>query len=167
MSWSKGLLCSGDSIIIGAGTEYLLQLAIKIIQKYGETAADTPSPANLQFLLEEPGYEKIRSIVADERCTVTGIPVDKEGIKISRLTSADPLPYSINAVYVTRSSVSAGNCYVFQEEKNFSHGLKTQAPSLLKMIMTAVYYTPGRILPALQSMDDNDRFVYGHIFYAL
>ena len=161
LSWSKGLLCSGDSIIIGAGTEYLLQLAIKIMQKYGEIAADTPSPANLQFLLEEPGYEKIRSIVADERCTVTGIPVDKEGIKISRLTSADPLPYSINAVYVTPAhQFPLGITMSFSRRKELLSWAKNTSSFIIEDDYDSDFYYTGRILPALQSMDDNDSVLY-------
>lgn len=167
LSWSKGLVCSEDSIIIGAGTEYLLQLASKIIQRYAAIGTENPNPAgkaapvHLQFLLEEPGYEKIRTIAADEGCIVKGISVDTEGISSKSLPCSDSLPYLVNAVYVTPAhQYPLGITMSYSRRKELLSWAKKTKSFIIEDDYDSDFYYTGRILPSLQSMDDNDSVLY-------
>ncbi len=161
LSWSKGLVCSEESIIIGAGTEYLLQLAIKIIHKYGELRSkNSCGTSNIEFFLEEPGYEKIRSIVSDEQCSVTGIPLDSEGIMTSRLPSALSA-HSVNAVYVTPAhQFPLGITMSLARRKELLEWAKKTNSIIIEDDYDSDFYYTGRILSPLQSMDNNDTVLY-------
>jgi GntR family transcriptional regulator / MocR family aminotransferase len=159
LSWSKGLLCSEDAIIIGAGTEYLLQFAIKILHQYGNEQNGGKSKVN--FLLEEPGYEKIRSIVSDEQCSVTGIEVDHEGIIIEKLPKSLQAVSTIQTVYVTPAhQFPLGVTMSYKRRKELLLWAKQNKGFIIEDDYDSDFYYTGRILPALQSMDDNDTVLY-------
>jgi GntR family transcriptional regulator/MocR family aminotransferase len=159
LSWSKGLLCSENSIIIGAGTEYLLQLAIKILQKYeNEQSRENPQ---VNFLLEEPGYDKIRSVVTDERCPAAGIEVDNEGISIEKLPKFIPGLHTIQTVYVTPAhQFPLGVTMSYKRRKELLLWAKQNKGFIIEDDYDSDFYYTGKINPPLQSMDDNDTVLY-------
>ncbi|MBP7479254.1 MAG: PLP-dependent aminotransferase family protein [Spirochaetaceae bacterium] len=156
LSWSKGLLCSEDSIIIGAGTEYLLQFAIKILHRYRQIKQGINSPVS--FLLETPGYDKIRSIVVDEGCTVTNIPLDNEGITIQSLMNDIR---TSRTVYVTPAhQYPLGITMSYRRRKELLEWAKKTDSFIIEDDYDSDFYYTGKILPPLQSMDDNDTVLY-------
>lgn len=159
LSWSKGLICSEDSIIIGAGTEYLLQLAIKILHRY--RLEQLGEKVRINFLLEEPGYEKIRSIVTDEQCTAKGIQVDSEGILISQLQKFTPEDQLLHAAYVTPAhQYPLGVTMSYKRRKELLLWAKQNKSFIIEDDYDSDFYYTGRIQPPLQSLDDNDSVLY-------
>lgn len=100
---SRGVKCSYEQIIIGAGTEYLLSLAVKIIEKY-KTTFFTQDKKNITqnektkliFAVENPGYEKTQMIIQDNGAIVKKIDLDENGISVEEIKSLD-----IDCVYCT------------------------------------------------------------------
>ena len=100
---SRGVKCSYKQIVIGAGTEYLLSLAVKIIEKYkssflqNENKYDTQSEkSKLVFAVENPGYEKTEAIICDNGAIVKKINLDESGISVEQIKSME-----VDCVYCT------------------------------------------------------------------
>lgn len=100
---SRGVKCSYEQIIIGAGTEYLLSLAVKIIEKYKtsffeqEKNSETQNEkSKLVFAVENPGYEKTQMIIQDNGAIVKKINLDENGISVEQIKSLD-----VDCVYCT------------------------------------------------------------------
>ena len=100
---SRGVKCSYEQIIIGAGTEYLLSLAVKIIEKYKTSFLKQEKISEIQneksklvFAVENPGYEKTQMIIQDNGAIVKKINLDENGISVEQIKSLD-----VDCVYCT------------------------------------------------------------------
>lgn len=86
---SRGVRCRWEQVVVGAGTQQLVSLLCIILQRMGID--------HISF--EEPGYIPVRGIFRDRGFQSTGVPVDRDGIKIERL------PTNIrSSVYVSPSN---------------------------------------------------------------
>lgn len=65
---SRGVNCSPDQIVIGAGTQYLIGLLCNMLGREGT------------YGMEDPGYEKIRQTFRDYGADLKMIPIDEKGI---------------------------------------------------------------------------------------
>ena len=100
---SRGVKCSYKQIVIGAGTEYLLSLAVKIIEKYKTSFFEQEKNSETQneklklvFAVENPGYEKTQSIICDNGAIVKKINLDESGISVEQIKASE-----IDCVYCT------------------------------------------------------------------
>ncbi|MDY0064162.1 MAG: PLP-dependent aminotransferase family protein [Bacilli bacterium] len=82
----RGMTVAADQIIIGSGTEVLMNLVIQLIGK------------EKTYGIETPGYEKIYRILKNNQVNYVGIPLDNNGIAIPFLEKED-----INVLHVTPS----------------------------------------------------------------
>lgn len=73
----RGMEVSPDQIIVGAGTEFLY---IKLLSLLGNETV---------CALEDPGYSKIRGIYENSHVPYHGIPVDKDGIDVEKLSQCN------------------------------------------------------------------------------
>lgn len=83
---SRGVNTTPYNIVIGAGSEYLIQVLIGLIgmkKTYG---------------MEEPGYYKVRNIFKNFNIEVEGIDIDENGIRVEDLKSLNT-----NVAYITPS----------------------------------------------------------------
>lgn len=82
----RGVHCSPDQIVVGAGIEYLLDLVIQLLDQ------------DAVFALENPGYDTTYHIIRNNSRPVVDIPLDKDGMDVGAL-------YQSNATvaYVTPS----------------------------------------------------------------
>ena len=71
----RGVACSSDQIVVGAGVEYLLGLAAHLLQ--GGTAA-----------VENPGYSRVRTILRNNGIPCRGVPIDGEGLRVEALEAS-------------------------------------------------------------------------------
>ena len=92
---SRGVKCSYKQIVIGAGTEYLLSLAVKIIEKY-KSRINKSENSKLVFAVENPGYEKTESIICDNGAIVKKINLDESGISVEQIKASE-----VDCVYCT------------------------------------------------------------------
>ena len=73
LRFSRGVNAKIDNIIIGAGTEYLIQIIINILGR------------NKRFSVEEPGYYKIKKILKINGVNPIPISIDNQGVNVDRL----------------------------------------------------------------------------------
>jgi GntR family transcriptional regulator/MocR family aminotransferase len=83
-SFSRGVACGADDIIITNGAQQALDLLGRVLLEPGSVVA-----------VEEPGYPAARSIFASQGAQVIGVPVDREGMMVDRI------PHNANLVYTT------------------------------------------------------------------
>ncbi|MBB3392884.1 GntR family transcriptional regulator/MocR family aminotransferase [Rhizobium sp. BK275] len=88
---SRGVRCSPDQIFITAGTQQALDLAFRVLMTPGDTA-----------VVEDPCYPPARQCLVLNGIDVVGLPVDADGIDISRLLGGTLPPPA--AFYVTPSN---------------------------------------------------------------
>lgn len=143
---ARGVTCTPDQIVIGAGTQQIMGQLCTILIKLGMK----------HVTLEDPGYLPVRNIFRDRDFAMTFVPVGREGIDISRL------PANIrSAVYVspsnqfpTGSVMPIGRRYELLEwaMKNNSIIIEDDYDSELR------YF--GKPIPSLQGLDHDQRVVY-------
>jgi len=143
---SRGVICTPDQIVIGAGTQQIMGQLCTILIKMGMK----------HVTVEEPGYLPVRNIFRDRDFAITSVPVGKEGISISKL------PANIrSAVYVSPSNqfptgyvMPIGKRYELLEwaMKNDSIIIEDDYDSELR------YF--GKPIPSLQGLDHNQRVIY-------
>ena len=73
----RGMNVDPDQIIIGAGTEYLYGLIVKLLGK------------DKIYCVEDPGYKKISQIYACNNASCVPVQMDKQGINVELLRKAD------------------------------------------------------------------------------
>lgn len=88
---SRGVRCSADQIFITAGTQQALDLAFRVLMTPGDTA-----------VVEDSCYPPARQCLALNGIEVVGLPVDADGIDITRLLDGTLPPPA--AFYVTPSN---------------------------------------------------------------
>lgn len=88
---SRGVRCAPEQIFITAGTQQALDLAFRVLMTPDDTA-----------VVEDPCYPPARQCLALNGINVVGLPVDRDGIDISRLLDGTLPPPA--AFYVTPSN---------------------------------------------------------------
>jgi GntR family transcriptional regulator/MocR family aminotransferase len=143
---SRGVSCSPEQIVIGAGTQQITNHLSTILRK-------------LQIehvALENPCYMPVRNILRDRGFAITHVDVSSDGISIEKL------PANIKAaVYVTPSNhmftgsvMPIGRRYELLNwaDDNDSYIIEDDYDSELR------YF--GKPIPALKSLDHNDKVIY-------
>lgn len=143
---SRGVSCSPEQIIIGAGTQQITNHLATILRKMGiENVA-----------MENPGYAPVRNIFRDRGFAITPVKVSDTGILIEKL------PANIRtAAYVSPSNnVFTGSVMPVGRRfellnwaaENDSYIIEDDYDSELR------YF--GRPVPALKSLEDSDHVIY-------
>lgn len=143
---SRGVICSPEQIVIGAGTQQITNHLATILQKICIN----------HVAVEEPGYLPVKNIFRDRGFLMTPVQVSKEGINITRL------PANIRStVYVCPSNqfptgaiMPVAKRYELLEWANINDSIiiEDDYDSELR------YF--GKPVPALQGLDANERVVY-------
>lgn len=143
---ARGVTCTPDQIVIGAGTQQIMGQLCTILIRLGMK----------HVTLEDPGYLPVRNIFRDRDFAVTFVSVGKEGINISRL------PANIrSAVYISPSNQFPTG-YVMPIGKRYE--LLDWAMANDSLIIEDDYDSElryfGKPIPSLQGLDHNQRVVY-------
>lgn len=77
LSSFRGMVVDPDQIIVGAGTEYLYGLIIKLLGK------------DSIYCVEDPGYRKISQIYASNDVKCVPVKLDESGINIEEIQKSD------------------------------------------------------------------------------
>lgn len=143
---SRGVSCSPDQIVIGAGTQQITNQLATLMQKLSIA----------HVALEDPGYLPVRNIFRDRGFAITPVKVASDGLVIEKL------PANIRAAAYTSPSNNAftgsvmpiGRRYELLKwaEANGSFIIEDDYDSELR------YF--GRPVPALKSLDRNERVIY-------
>ena len=145
LSEYRGVQCSPEQIVVGAGMEYLSGLLIQLL------------PRNAVFGVEDPGYftmyHTIRSLERESRF----LPLDGDGLSVSALEASD-----VTVAYVTPSHQFPMG--VSMPASRRSRLLRWAAASAEHWIIEDDYDSEFRYgtrpVPAMQGMDTAGRVIY-------
>lgn len=167
---SRGVKCSYEQIIIGAGTEYLLSLAVKIIEKYVSTTKKNNENKKLIFAVENPGYEKTESIISDNGAIVKKINLDKDGISVKEIneteidcvycTPSHEYPMGITMPISRRSELLSWAYELSNYDIKYDTKNMTNCRFIIEDDYDSDYRYQGNSIPALQGFDTKDCVLY-------
>ena len=80
---SRGVNCTPEQIIVGAGNDYLLMLLEKVLGRH------------VKIAMENPTYKRAYRIFQSFAYPITTVDMDESGMKVSRLAKED-----VNLAYV-------------------------------------------------------------------
>ena len=142
----RGVKCSSNQIVIGAGSQQLAVQLIRILRELNVAHAAT----------EMPGYGPVREIFRDEGLNVSRIPIDEEGIMVEKLpTNMKSLVYvNPSNQFPTGVVMPVARRYelIKWAVDNDSYILEDDYDSELR------YF--GKPVPALKGLDQSGRVIY-------
>ena len=144
----RGMDISPEQIVIGAGTEYLYELLIKLIGR------------DKIYCVEDPGYQKLRRIYRDNGACCIALPIDQQGMSVTALNtvSCDVIHISpshhfptgiitpISRRYELLGCAAAGPRYIIEDDYDTEFRLV------------------GRPIPSLFSIDMSNKVIYMNTF---
>lgn len=144
----RNMQISPEQIIIGAGTEYLYELIIKLIGR------------DKTYCVEDPGYQKLQRIYTDNGAYCVSLPIDAQGMSVASLgnircdvahiSPSHHFPTGIitpvSRRYELLGWASAGQRYIIEDDYDTEFRLV------------------GKPIPALFSMDTSDKVIYMNTF---
>ncbi len=142
---ARGVHCSPDEVIVGAGIEILLQQLILLL---GD---------NVAYGVEDPGYHVISRILQHYPNEVWPLAVDERGVEVDTLDGA-----AINVVYVTPShhfpygSVLSANRRI----KLLNWAAERDDRYIIEDDYDSEFRYSGKSIPSLQSMDQRRKVIY-------
>lgn len=143
---SRGVKCSPDQVVIGAGSQQLTGHLCRILREM--------EIANVAA--ESPGYGPVREIFKEHGFTVLNIPVDDNGIVLEKLpVNMRSIAYvNPNNQFPTGAVMPVARRYALLNwaKENDSYVLEDDYDSELR------YF--GKPIPALQGLDHEDRVIY-------
>lgn len=142
---SRGVVCDKEQIIVGSGTEQLLPLLIRLLDK------------KVVYGFENPGYPLTHSIFSHHDRKAIPISVEDDGINVGELEASE-----VEVAYVTPSHQFPSGSVLSAAKR--AQLLNWAAAKPERFIIEDDYdsefrYT-SRPIPALQSMDLSGRVIY-------
>ena len=139
----RGVTCSANQIVIGAGIEYLLGLLMPLL---GETIA-----------LEDPGYPKAKQVIENANSKWIAVPVDKNGLSVEELSKTNA-----QAVYVTPSHQfpTAVTMPVGRRSALLAWAAADPARFIIEDDYDSEFRFDIRPLPSLQGMSKSGKVIY-------
>ncbi|MBD3108744.1 PLP-dependent aminotransferase family protein [Bacillus sp. AGMB 02131] len=142
---ARGLICSPEQIIIGAGIEILLQQLLVLLNE------------KTVYGVEDPGYHLIHRILSTYPKRVHPLEVDEEGLIVERL---DEL--AIDVAYVTPSHhFPYGNVLpVNRRMQLLNWASANEERYIIEDDYDSEFRYSGKMIPSLQSMDQGGKVIY-------
>ena len=141
----RGVSCAADNIIIVGGTQQAVTLSARVVLNEGDSV-----------LLEDPHYQYARHALLAHGARVHGVPVDSEGMLVAALPKRPP-----RLIYVTPSHQfpSGVTMSLARRLALLSYAAKHEC-WIFEDDYDGEFHYEGRPLPALRSLDVNERVIY-------
>lgn len=145
LKFSRGVNSSADNIVIGAGTEYLVQILINILgndKVYG---------------MEDPGYYKIRKILKTHNIEVKPIKIDTQGIDVENLSKSN-----VEIIHITPSHQFPTGVImpISRRMQLLSWANEKSDRYIIEDDYDSEFRFEGKPIPALQSLDTKEKVIY-------
>lgn len=141
----RGITATADQVVVGAGSEYLTGLLFQLLGRHGG------------YAVEDPGYPKVHRILTHQGALVCPIPLDSQGLRV------DALRWSgARVAHVTPSrQFPIGTVMpVSRRQELLSWCAEAPGRYIIEDDYDSEFRFSGRPIPALQSLDCNERVVY-------
>lgn len=145
----RGIVCRPEQIVVGAGTEYLLSLAVQLLSR------------DLDYAAEDPGYLKIHRILQSNGVQTHAIPMDSQGIELNALRQSRAM-----AVHVTPSHQFPLGIIMPVARRRQLLNWAEEKPGryILEDDYDSEFRFAGKPIPALKMLDTQGRVIYFNTF---
>ncbi|MGN0155332.1 MAG: PLP-dependent aminotransferase family protein [Lachnospiraceae bacterium] len=142
---SRGVQCSLSQIVIGAGSDYMLLLLSRILEK------------NQSVAMENPTYKQAYTIFKSVGYSVSPISLDEQGIQMELLKDS-----GANLVYVTPSHHFPLGMVMSASRKQqlLAWASKKEERYIIEDDYDSEFRYFGKPIPALQSQDPFGKVIY-------
>lgn len=142
---SRSVSCTPDQIVVGAGTDYLLQLLIQLL------------PSKSVLAMENPTYTQAYRIFHGLGVTVAPISLDSSGIRVKELESSHA-----NVAYVTPShQYPLGVVMPVKRRSELLNWANQQTDRyIIEDDHDSEFRYKGKPIPALQGLDSGGKVIY-------
>ncbi|MBO5336952.1 MAG: PLP-dependent aminotransferase family protein [Lachnospiraceae bacterium] len=142
---SRGVNCTPEQIIVGAGNDYLLMLLEKILGR------------RIKIAMENPTYKRACQIFESFAYEIVTVDMDENGMKVSMLTEAD-----VNAAYVMPShQFPTGTVMpIGRRRELLKWADKGESRFLIEDDYDSEFRYKGKPIPSLQSSDEHGKVIY-------
>ncbi|MBO0959712.1 PLP-dependent aminotransferase family protein [Neobacillus sp. MM2021_6] len=141
---SRGVRCSADQIIIGAGTQYLIGLLTMIIGR------------DRIYSMEDPGFHRTREVFKDQGVTLKPISLDQEGMALNHLAES-----KANITYVTPShQFPNGMVMPITRRMELLKWAGEKDRYIIEDDYDGEFRYKGKPIPSLQGLDRNGKVIY-------
>ncbi|MBG9452937.1 GntR family transcriptional regulator [Lysinibacillus sphaericus] len=141
---ARGVKCSADQIVIGAGLQYLTGIVCNLIGR------------EKLFGMEDPGYYRVRYLFGDNGIRVKPILLDDYGISIAHLRNS-----KVKAIYVTPShQFPMGTVMPISRRLELLEWAKEENAYIIEDDYDGEFRYAGKPIPALQGLDSYDHVIY-------
>jgi GntR family transcriptional regulator / MocR family aminotransferase len=141
---SRGVRCTADQIVIGAGTQGLIGLLCLIIGKEST------------YALENPGFHRTRAVLEDQSINTIPIPLDDDGIEVKALQAS----YA-RVVYVTPShQFPYGMVMPIARRLELLKWAEEKGGYIIEDDYDGEFRYKGKPIPSLQGLDTNGNVIY-------
>jgi GntR family transcriptional regulator/MocR family aminotransferase len=142
---SRGVACHPDQVIISSGTQQSIGLLCQLLQLRGEFIG-----------IENPGYQRVRTVLRDQGCVLIPIALDQDGLSIEELNTSQ-----VRAVYVTPShQFPMGMILPIQKRNQLLRWAEDNDALIIEDDYDSEFRYVGQPIPALKALDSGDRVIY-------
>lgn len=144
----RGISCQPEQIVVGAGSEYLINLIIQLLGK------------DKKYAVENPGYHKIAKILQAYNTDTEYIPLDEQGVSMEHLIYSD-----VNILHVSPShQFPTGIITPIKRRYEILKWAYEKNGYIIEDDYDSEFRYSGKPIPALQSLDTAGRVIYMNTF---
>ncbi|MGG2106552.1 PLP-dependent aminotransferase family protein [Lysinibacillus pakistanensis] len=141
---ARGVSCSAEQIIVGAGLQYLTGLLCNLIGR------------DVVYGMEDPGYYRVRYLFEDSGIHIQPIPLDNSGISVYHLKKS-----KVKAVYVTPShQFPTGIVMPITRRMELLEWAREENAYIIEDDYDGEFRYSGKPIPALHGLDSYENVVY-------
>ncbi|MFS1517301.1 PLP-dependent aminotransferase family protein [Bacillus sp. SCS-151] len=141
---SRGVRCSADQVVIGAGTQQLISQLCTIIG------------INHVFAFENPGFNGTMAVIKNQVNKTAAIPVDEDGINMQSLRQS-----GASVVYVTPShQFPLGMVMPISRRIDLLKWAHENKGYIIEDDYDGEFRYKGKPIPSLQGLDKYDNVIY-------
>ena len=141
---SRGVRCSAEQIVIGAGTQYIISLLCCMIGR------------QLSYGLEEPGFHRIRFVLKDYGVEIKPIQLDEKGMSITELRKS-----GAKVAYVTPShQFPFGIVMPISRRMELIEWARQENGFIIEDDYDGEFRYQGKPIPSLQGLDNHGNVIY-------
>ena len=142
---TRGISCAPEQIVIGAGTQNLVQRLLQL------------RPLQTEIAMENPGYQRFYSLMRRLDCSVSPIALDDKGLRVEQL---EKTPAQV--VFVTPSHQFPTGMIMPISRRNelLNWAAESNARYIVEDDYDSEYKYKTDYIPALQSLDERQQVIY-------
>lgn len=145
----RGMNVDPNQIIIGAGTEYLYSILIKLLG------------TDKTYAIENPGYKKLDSIYKSNGISCKHISMDEKGMKVDALAASGA---NIAHISPTHHFPTGVTMPVSRRYELLSWANETDGRYIIEDDYDSEFRLKGKPIPSIQSIDAAEKVIYMNTF---